>query len=104
MLDISEAVNGNDLTLTNSAVMKAGNLLSIQLGVLDYAPDFGVDFKYFLESNFQIQIETFKTYLIQRMTENQINVTEVAQVVSDLFSTLNFGIGDSTENLKGFIL
>lgn len=95
MLDIAEVQNGQDLKLLNTAAPRAGNVLSIQIGSLEYAPTFGVDYKYFIESDFQFQNESFKAYLVQRITEHQINVAQVTDTLESIYSRITFSVGDA---------
>jgi hypothetical protein len=104
MKDIIEIKSGEDLKVFDSIVAKAGNVLSVQLGSLEYAPEFGVDFKFFLESEFKFQNESFKAYLVQRLAENQINVSEVIQTVDLLFQKYTYSVGDSSQTNGGLIL
>jgi len=104
MKDIIEVKMGEDLKVFDSVVAKAGNVLSIQLGDLEYAPGFGVDFKFFLESEFKFQNDSFKAYLVQRLAESQINVSEVLQTVDQLFQKYTYSVGDSRESNGGLIL
>lgn len=104
MLDIIEANDGEDLTVLNSIVSKAGNVLSIQLGNLEYAPEFGVDLRYFLESEFQFQNESFKAYMVQRLTESQVNVSQVTELIDSLFTKYTYSVGDLSISNGGLIL
>lgn len=104
MKDIIEIKQGQDLIVFDSIVAKAGNVLSIQLGDLEYAPDFGVDFKFFLESDFKFQNESFKAYLVQRLAENQINVSQVIQTVDLLFQKYTYSVGESNQSTGGLII
>jgi len=102
MQDIVEIADGKDLGLADSPVGKAGNLLSVQIGSLEYAPEFGVDFKFFLQSQFQIQNESFKAYLVERLAFNQINVSEIFEQIESLSEKLIFFVGDAAnKNLNG---
>lgn len=103
MLDIVEVSDGKDLGMADAVVSKAANVLSVQLGTLEYEPTFGVDLKFFLESPLEFQNESFKAYLIQRLTENQINVAGVTSVLETLFQQLTFKVGDLSQNAKGFV-
>ncbi len=103
MIDIVEIKNGFDLQLADSVVSKAGNVVSVQLGDLEYAPSFGVDLKYFIESNFQIQNSSFKSYLIERLTQHQINVAQCASQVERLFEKLTFFVDDANKTQEGMI-
>lgn len=104
MKDIIEIKMGEDLKVFDSVVAKAGNVLSVQLGSLEYAPDFGVDLRFFLESEFKFQNESFKAYLVQRLAENQINVAQVIQSVDPLFQKYIYSVGDTKQSSEGLIL
>lgn len=95
--------DGLDLGTAQSAVAKAGNVLSIQLGALEYAPEFGIDMKYFLESPFRFQNESFRAYAVEILTKNQINVVEVIQVIETLFTGLTFYVDDQSNVTEGLI-
>lgn len=103
MLDIIEIEDGKDLGLADTVVAKAANVLAVQLGSLEYAPTFGVDLRFFLESPLQFQNESFKAYLIQRLTEEQINVAGVTEVLEALFQRLTFHVGEIATDTKGFL-
>lgn len=97
MIDVVEIpTDGRDLMTLDSDIMKAGNVVSVQLASLEYAPDFGSDLKYFLETNFEIQSESFKAYLIERLTQSQVNVSQVISVIDKLFEKHTFLIGGNT--------
>ena len=104
MLDISSIESGKDLVLKDSIVSKAVNLLSVQLGDLEYETDFGIDFKYFLESEYGIQPETFQSYLIQRMLENRINVVTVLDLIEEFSEKFTFTVGDVETSSGGIQL
>lgn len=104
-LDIVEIPGANgDLGLAVTQVAKAGNLVATQIGSLEYAPTFGVDLKFFLESELRFPTESFKAYLIQRMAEHQINVSQVLHVVESLSQQLTFRVGDNELPDGGFIV
>lgn len=94
MRDMIEFPTGKDIQLADTIAPKAGNVLSVQLGALEYQQDFGVDLSYFLESEFQIQTESFRAYLIQRLTESLVNVTNCVEVVDTFTSTFGFYVDD----------
>lgn len=104
MMDIAEVSDGKDLVILDTAAPKAGNVLSVQLGDLEYAQDFGVDLKFFLESEFQFQNESFKAYLVQRLTEHQVNVAQIIDYVEPLYERYVFSVGESAERGGGMIL
>lgn len=105
MKDIIEAENGKDLNIIDSIVAKAGNVIAVQLGALEYAQDFGVDLRFFLQSEFQFQNDSFKSYLVQRLTENQVNVAEVIDTLDTLFEKYTFLVGsDNTQSNNGGLI
>ncbi len=104
MIDIIELNDGEDLGLTDTVVMKASNLCSVQLGSLEYAQSFGVDLNFFLSSEFQIQVESFRSYLVQRIVENQINVTEVITTINTFSHKYTYFVGDKGTNEEGLLI
>lgn len=104
MLDITRIEDGLDLGFGDTATVKAANVLSVQLGALEYAPTFGADFRFFLQSDFQFQNESFKAYLIERLTQHQINVGSVTEVLESLVARYVFKVGDAQQKSEGFIL
>jgi hypothetical protein len=100
MIDISEITD--DLKVFDSNVKKAENLLSIQLGSLDYAPDFGVDLRYFIDEQFQFQNESFQAYLIRRLAENSIDVASVVTAFESLYHQYTFNLS-ATSSTDGFV-
>lgn len=104
MLDIVRIEDGFDLGVADSIAPKAGNLISTQVDTLEYAPAFGVDLKFFLDPDFQFQNESFKAYLVDRLTQNQINVSQVVEVVESLERKYTFKVGDANQKAEGLIL
>jgi hypothetical protein len=104
MKDIIEVPSdGRDLRVQNSVVPKAANVLSVQLGSLEYAQDFGVDLRYFLQSNLKFQNESFKAYLVTRLTQHQINVVEVLKTLQTFYEQFTFSVTDADNNSGGLI-
>lgn len=104
MLDIVEIPeDGRDLGVADSVVPKAANVIGTQIGDLEYEPTFGVDLRFFLASSFQFQNESFKAYLIDRLTQSEINVTECLEIVGNLSRTFSIGVNDADNNSGGFI-
>lgn len=103
MFDVISIEDGKDIQIADSVVSKAANVISVQLGSLEYAPTFGSDLKYFLDSQFKIQQSSLKAYLVQRLVANQINVTDCVQTIQSLFQTLDFFVDDANTNEKGLI-
>lgn len=103
MKDIISANNGEDLGVQDSIVPKAGNILSVQQASLKYAQDLGVDLAYFLSPEFQFQNDSFKSYLVQRLTEQQVNVSKVIETLEAFIQRLTFVVAE-TKNTGGLIL
>lgn len=94
---------GGDLRVFNAQTSKGANVLSVQLGYLEYAPDFGVDLEYFIQEDFQFQNDSFKAYLIQRLTESGVNVSQVLDQIDGLMKKLTFTVGNVEDISGGFI-
>lgn len=93
--DIVTTDDGKDLGLQQTEAPRAGNVLATQLDSLEFPNNFGIDLRFFLESDFQIQMQSFKSYCVQRLLEHRINVVNVISTLSDLFETSEFKIGSS---------
>lgn len=104
MKDIVGLDDGEDLTVYDSSVSKAGNVMAIQIGDLEYANEFGVDLRFFLQSEFQFQNESFKAYVVRRLIENQVNVSTVMDTVQTLLSKYTYSVGDISNSSGGLIL
>lgn len=105
MLDIVEIPeDGRDIGIQDSAVPKAANVLSVQLGSLEYAPTFGVDLDYFLQSGLQFQNESFKGYLVQRLTESQVKVAEVETMIEKLYQENTISVAAADEDTSGGLI
>lgn len=97
-LDIVSIQDGLDLGVAVSEAPRAGNILSVQLDSLDFAPTgFGTDVKYFFLSEHKFQPATFRAYCTEVLLQHQVNVVNVSQVVNTLFQTLGFNVGSSEE-------
>lgn len=94
MKDITEFNAGTeDLDVVDTIVPKAANVLQVQLASLEYAPTFGVDLAFFLDPDLTFQNESFKAYLIQRLSESHVNVNQVTQEISTFVESLTFQVG-----------
>lgn len=102
MIDITSVKNG-DLTIMDSQAAKAGNVLQVQLGTLEYAKNFGIDLKFFLDPKYQFQNESFKAYLIQRLSEHHVNVNQVTEALETFYLKFTFSVGDAVSSSGGFI-
>ncbi len=102
MIDIVSA-SAAGLSVYDTQVSKAANVLSVQLGALEYAPDFGIDIRFFMDPDFIFQNESFKSYLIQRLSESNVNVSSVAELLEALYLKYTFVVGDRDRSTGGFI-
>lgn len=82
---------------------KAANVLQVQLGDLEYAPDFGIDLDFFLAEDLTFQNESFKAYLVQRLSEHNVNVNAVRDVLTRFTKELTFEVGPTESQTGGFI-
>jgi hypothetical protein len=85
MIDISSV--STDIGLLDTQTAKASNVLSVQLGSLQYAPTIGIDLAFFLSEDFAFQNESFKAYLIQVLAGHSINVASIPEVIDNLSKT-----------------
>jgi hypothetical protein len=100
ILDMGDPTD-KDLKVTQTEAPRAGNVLSVQLSSLEYAQQFGIDMKFFLESEFNIQPESFKAYCVQRLLQHGVNVANTTDVLERFISTLQFYIGSSETTQSG---
>ncbi len=96
--DIVAVTDGADLQVAQSEAPRAANILSTQVGELEYAPNLGIDLRYFLESEFRIQNASFKAYLVQSLLEQRVNVINVVEAIESLYARYTFGVGTSEQN------
>lgn len=101
MIDIT-SISGGDLNLRDTQVPKSANVLQVQIGDLEYLPTFGIDLDFFLDPELNFQNESFKSYLIQRLSESHVNVNQVLESLQKLFLQYTFVVGDA-ESSGGFI-
>ena len=92
MIDSGYVEQGVDLGVFDTQTFKAANILGVQLGALEYAPDLGIDLKYFLSNDFEIQNESFEAYCIQVLAQNGVNVNSVTKVLDNLMQNMTFNI------------
>lgn len=92
----------DDIGLYDTQTVRAANILSVQLGALEYAREIGIDLEYFLDDRFSFQNESFKAYLVERLANSSINVSTVMETVESLYTTYSFEIS-SDENNTGLI-
>lgn len=81
-------------SVTDTIVHKAVNVLRVQEGSLHYAKDFGIDLDQFFSPDVVIQTESFKSYAVQKLTENEVNVVGVEEIERALDSALTFNVAE----------
>lgn len=92
MIDIGYVAQEVDAGTFDTQTFKAANILGVHLGALEYAQDLGIDLKYFLTNDFEIQNESFEAYCIQVLAQNGVNVTGVSKTIENLFQSMIFNI------------
>ena len=102
MMDIVSAEDGQDIGLFRTQTTRAANLLSVQLGALEYLPDWGIDLAYFLREDVKFQNSSFQAYLIETMARNGLNVSSLEINRFALFEQYGFNLSPE-ENESGFI-
>lgn len=101
MKDITGA-GPNGLRVSDTNTSRAKNILSTQLGSLEYAQDLGIDREYFLREDIAFQNEAFKAYMIQRLAAFGITVESVIDQVEALYEQYVFNLA-KTESEGGMI-
>jgi len=81
---------------------RAANILSVQLGALEYWPEGGIDLRYFLTESIQFQDASFRAYLIQILAGWGINVASLATDLEALFSNYVINLSPQ-ENTTGMV-
>ncbi|WKV32918.1 putative baseplate wedge protein [Bdellovibrio phage MAC3UK] len=92
MIDIVSAEQGLDLGVNNAETPRAGNILSTQLGSLEYLPEFGIDIAYFLSEDFKFQNASFQAYCVRALANQGVNVASVVPEVQALMQKLTFNV------------
>lgn len=91
MIDIQTLFNGGEVI--NSDIYKAENLLLTQQGSLYFNPDFGIDMALFFNQNFDIQFETFVSYINNVMVANNIDILSLNVGIDKFASEIILKIG-----------
>lgn len=78
------------LQMSNTDVFKAENILNIQIGSLYYAQDLGIDLARFVNSDVNIQPETFRAYTIQELTRQGVQLQTVITAFENFMSTITY--------------
>lgn len=91
-----------DMRIMETDIPKGTNILSIQLGSLEYQQDFGIDLDYFLNEKIKFQNESFKAYLTQRLAAYGVTVASLEDVAHNLYRDYIFNLAP-VENDTGFM-
>lgn len=101
MIDIVD-FTPQGMQLYDTQAPRAANLLSVQLGALEYAQDVGIDLRYFLNENIKFQNDSFKAYLVQILAGRGINVASVIETLQALSSNYDFNLSPQ-DNSTGLV-
>lgn len=101
MIDIVE-VSSSGMDVYDTQTERAANILSVQLGALEYWPEGGIDLTYFLTESIRFQDDSFKAYLIQILASWGINVTTLTETPDALFSNYMINLSPE-ENSTGLV-
>lgn len=82
-----------DLSLSDTEVYRAKNLLDVQEGNLHYLPLWGIDLKFFLTPDFEIQNVSFDSYVVQKIAQWRMNPTRVVSKNQNLARNVRFLFG-----------
>jgi len=82
---------------------QAANILGTQLGALEYAPDLGIDLRYFLTEKISFQDDSFKAYIVQSLAQRGINVASLVEVLKALNADYLINLSP-VENSTGLIV
>jgi hypothetical protein len=91
MIDIIET-NSSGVTIADTQIHRATNILSVQIGSLEYAPSVGIDLRFFLNENLKFQNESFKSYLIEVLANHGITVYSIAEALETLAAYYNINL------------
>lgn len=97
MIDIISS-NAQGMGIYNTQTERAANILSVQLGSLEYAPAIGIDLRYFLTEETRFQNDSFKAYTIQVLATQGINVANLFETVEALSSRYTINLTPDEES------
>lgn len=102
MIDIV-GFDSTGMSVYDTQTERAANILSVQLGSLEYWPEGGIDLRYFLTEPVAFQDASFRAYLIQILAGWGINVLSLNITAEDLFSNYIINLSPQ-ENSTGMIV
>lgn len=91
MIDIYSSGSG-ELETFDTQTHRAANILNTQLGSLEYEQDLGIDLEYFLDPAYKFQDSSFRSYLVQVLANNGINVASIIATVQNLYQDLDINL------------
>lgn len=91
MIDIVSS-DENGMETYNTQTERAANILSVQLGALEYEKTIGIDLRYFLSDELRFQNESFKAYIVQVLATKGINVANLVETIEDLASRFTINL------------
>lgn len=101
MIDIIET-DSTGMQVYDTQTERAANILSVQIGQLEYAQDMGIDLRYFLTEDVQFQNESFKAYLVQVLASWGINVASLIETLEAVSSQYTINLSRE-ENSTGLV-
>lgn len=81
---------------SHTSVFKAENILNVQVGSLYYTQDLGIDLVRFITPNFEIQPETFRSYVIQELLQQGVRVDEITTIDSQFMANFIMSVSEPT--------
>lgn len=93
MLDIETVIDGGSIRDTD--LWKAENLLTTNQGSLYFLPEFGINLDLFFDQGYNIQFESFKSYVTNAMVQNGISIVRISETIDRFLSTMILMIGGS---------
>jgi hypothetical protein len=97
MIDIYSTGSG-ELETYDTQTHRAANILNTQLGALEYAPDLGIDLRYFLSPDYKFQDASFRSYLVQVLAASGINVATITDTVQNLYQSLDINLAPEDQS------
>lgn len=91
MIDLIKFQNG-DLRFQDTNLKKAASVMETQLGSLEYLPEFGCDYNYFLKSDISFQAESLRSHIIEKLSQNLVPVNTIDELKQNLENILKIGI------------
>lgn len=104
MIDIVKIEDGGDLRVADAVSPKAAAIVSVQVGSLEYAPNLGVDKRYFLQEGLEFPLASWKSHVVEQLTKQMVNVFAVRDLERLLDVTHTFEVGDGQDTTGALII